>query len=65
VVLEGIPAYYPRFGFERASLHGIEKPADQVPDDAFMVRKLSAYDPAIRGKLIYPPAFWEADAVGP
>ena len=65
VVVEGIPAYYPRFGFERGSLHGIDKPAPQVPDEAFMVRKLSAYDPRITGKLVYPPAFWEADAVGP
>lgn len=65
VVVEGGPGYYPRFGFERASRYGIDKPAPRVPDEAFMVKRLGAYDPRIRGRLVYPPAFWEADAVGP
>jgi len=65
VVVEGHPSYYPRFGFERASLHGIEKAAEVVPDSAFMVKRLRAYDPRYRGKLVYPPAFSEADAIGP
>jgi putative acetyltransferase len=65
VVVEGIPAYYPRFGFERASLHGIDKAAPQVPDEAFMVKRLTAYRPEVRGRLVYPPAFHEADAIGP
>jgi putative acetyltransferase len=64
VVVEGHPGYYPRFGFERASLHGIEKAAPQVPDEAFMVRRLSSYDVRIRGQLVYPPAFYDADTVG-
>jgi len=65
VVLEGIPAYYPRFGFERGSQNGLEPPDHRVPDEAFMVRKLAAYDPSITGKIAYPPAFYESDAVGP
>ncbi len=65
VVVEGHPAYYPRFGFERASRYGIERPADLVPDEAFMVRRLRNYDPRRRGKLVYPPAFHEAGAIGP
>lgn len=65
VVLEGIPAYYPRFGFERGSLHGLTVPDPRVPDEAFMIRRLSAYDPSITGRPVYPPAFHEADAVGP
>lgn len=65
VVLEGIPAYYPRFGFEPAAEHHIDKPAHGVPDEAFMVYRLAAYDPAYRGKLVYPPAFHEANAIGP
>jgi putative acetyltransferase len=65
VVLEGHPAYYPRFGFERASIYGIEKPAPQVPDEAFMVKRLSTWDDRYRGRLVYPPAFHEAGAVGP
>ncbi|NNC93386.1 MAG: N-acetyltransferase [Acidimicrobiia bacterium] len=65
VLVEGIPSYYPRFGFERASLHGITPPSPNVPDDAFMVKLLPNYDPSYRGQLRYPPAFYEADAVGP
>jgi putative acetyltransferase len=65
VLVEGIPAYYPRFGFERASLHGITPPSPKIPDDAFMVKVLANYDPKYRGPVHYPPAFYEADAVGP
>ncbi len=65
VLVEGIPAYYPRFGFERASLHGITPPSPKIPDDAFMVKRLSNYDPKYRGQVRYPPAFYQADAVGP
>lgn len=65
VVVEGHPGYYPRFGFERASQHGIEKATPQVSDEAFMVRRLSSYDPRFRGQLVYPPAFYDADAIGP
>ncbi len=65
VLVEGIPSYYPRFGFERASLHGITPPSPNIPDEAFMVKLLPNYDPSYRGKVRYPPAFYEADAVGP
>lgn len=37
VVVVGHPEYYPRFGFERASLHGVSSQWDGVPDEAFMV----------------------------
>jgi len=65
VLVEGIPTYYPRFGFERASLHGLTPPSPKTPDDAFMVKLLSNYDPKYRGRVRYPPAFYQADAVGP
>ncbi len=65
VLVEGIPSYYPRFGFERASLHGITPPSPKIPHDAFMVKLLSNYDSSYRGQVRYPPAFYEADAVGP
>ena len=65
VLVEGIPSYYPRFGFERASLHGVTPPSPKIPDDAFMVKLLSKYDSSYRGRVRYPPAFYEADAVGP
>ncbi|MFC9898485.1 GNAT family N-acetyltransferase [Nocardia sp. NPDC127579] len=40
VVVLGHPAYYPRFGFGRASLHGIRLSID-VPDEALMALSLS------------------------
>jgi putative acetyltransferase len=65
VLVEGIPAYYPRFGFVRASLHGITPPSPRIPDDAFMVKLLPGYHPGLRGPVRYPAAFYQADAVGP
>ena len=43
VIVEGIPAYYPRFNFERARRLGFEPPHPDVPDAAFMVKRLSAF----------------------
>ena len=57
VIVLGHPTYYPRFGFEPARRHGIEPPDPQIPDDVFMVARLRAYDPALRGRITYPPAF--------
>ena len=37
VVVVGHAEYYPRFGFERASLHAIRSQWDGIPDEAFMV----------------------------
>jgi putative acetyltransferase len=61
VVLEGSPAYYPRFGFRDCRPFGItiDLP-DWAPREAGMVHPLRAYDPAIRGKVEYPPAFAES-----
>src|SRR5213076_742677 len=41
VMVEGIPAYYPRFGFEQASALGFISPHPKIPDDAFMVKRLA------------------------
>jgi putative acetyltransferase len=57
VLVEGIPAYYPRFGFERASPLGFVVPHASIPDDAFMVKKLVGYESALAGRVMYPPAF--------
>ena len=57
VMVEGIPSYYPRFGFERASALGFLAPHAGIPDDAFMVKRLRSYDPAVAGKVRYPAAF--------
>jgi putative acetyltransferase len=37
VIVLGHPAYYPRFGFDRASGHGLRCQWGGVPDEAFMV----------------------------
>ena len=57
VMLEGIPDYYPRFGFERASPLGFVAPSPEIPDAAFMVKRLAGYEPALAGKIVYPDAF--------
>jgi hypothetical protein len=45
VMVEGIPAYYPRSGFEQASALGFISPHPKIPDDAFMVKRLAGYSP--------------------
>ena len=57
VFLEGIPGYYPRFGFEPAQELGLVKPDASVPDEAFMVRRLAAYTDAVRGRILYPASY--------
>jgi putative acetyltransferase len=37
VIVLGHPEYYPRFGFERASIHQVRCQWDGVPDEAFMI----------------------------
>ena len=58
VLVEGIPAYYPRFGFERASPLGFVAPHASIPDDAFMVKRAAGLRAAaLAGRVVYPPAF--------
>jgi putative acetyltransferase len=57
VMVEGIPAYYPRFGFERASPLGFISPHPKIPDDAFLVKRLRGYSPDLAGRIVYPAAF--------
>jgi len=57
VLVEGVPAYYPRFGFRSAAAAGFEPPEPDIPDEAWMVLPLRAYDPALRGRVVYPPFF--------
>jgi predicted N-acetyltransferase YhbS len=55
VLVLGHPTYYPRFGFESAAALGLEAPRDFGP--AWMAVKLAAYDAAVRGRVVFPPAF--------
>jgi putative acetyltransferase len=64
VFLEGIPSYYPRFGFRLAAEMGFTAPSVRIPQAAFMAFELPTYEPSLRGALVYPDAFWRADAVG-
>lgn len=56
VLVLGHPSYYPRFGFRRASALGIIPP-DGIPDEAWMATTLPAYQPDLRGRVIFPPAY--------
>lgn len=55
LLVEGIPAYYPRFGFVSATQLGLERPDERIPDAAWLALPLRAYDPDIRGRVVYPP----------
>ena len=57
VMVEGIAAYYPRFGFERASGLGFVSPHPKIPDEALMVKRLPGYSPDLAGRIVYPAAF--------
>ena len=57
VIVEGIPAYYPRFGFERAGALGFVSPHPRIPADAFMVKRLAGYRSDLAGRIVYPAAF--------
>ncbi|MFJ9814397.1 GNAT family N-acetyltransferase [Streptomyces sp. NPDC101151] len=56
VVVLGHPAYYPRFGFTRASGQGIGLTID-VPDDALMALSLDAGLPLPGGTVRYAAPF--------
>ncbi len=55
LLIEGNPAYYERFGFTRADIHGIEPPPEALAPQYFMLRPLATYDAELRGRAIYPP----------
>ena len=52
----GHPKYYPRFGFEPARALGIEPDIADLPDEVWMVKRLTHYDPSIRGTAHFEPA---------
>lgn len=56
VTVLGHPTYYPRFGFTRASKHGIGLSID-VPDEAMMALTLDADHPLPRGTVHYAAPF--------
>lgn len=61
VIVLGHPEYYPRFGFERASAHGLACQWEGVPDEAFMVLILDAgVMEGVSGVAVYRDEFNEA-----
>jgi putative acetyltransferase len=64
VFLEGDPAYYSRLGFTPGGAHAFRKPSLRIPDAAFQVATLPAYEPWMTGTLVYSPTFWHHDCVG-
>jgi putative acetyltransferase len=64
VFLEGDPAYYSRLGFTPGGELGFRKPSLRIPDEAFQVTRLPAYEPWMTGTLVYSATFWEYDCVG-
>ncbi|MET8948561.1 N-acetyltransferase [Streptomyces sp. NPDC004542] len=56
VIVLGHPAYYPRFGFTRASAHGIGLTID-VSDEALMALTLDAGRPLPSGTIRYAAPF--------
>jgi len=58
VILEGSPTFYGRLGFEHSVPHGIRFSLPSwAPPEAAQVLLLRNYDPSIRGRVVYPPAF--------
>jgi putative acetyltransferase len=57
VLVVGHPEYYARFGFFPASRLGIKPPVKDIPEDAFMALPLPGYEPSLRGRVEWPPAF--------
>ncbi|MFI1535294.1 GNAT family N-acetyltransferase [Streptomyces anandii] len=64
VFVEGDPGYYSRFGFAPGGGLGFRKPSLRIPDGAFQVVGLPAYEPWMTGTLVYAEPFWRHDAVG-
>ena len=55
VIVEGDPRYYSRFGFVAASMLGLERPYESIPESAFQALRLPAYVETARGRVVYPP----------
>jgi putative acetyltransferase len=64
VFLEGSPTYYSRFGFLPGSELGFRRPSRRIPQAAFQVLRLPAYEDWMTGTLVYHRVWWDHDAVG-
>jgi putative acetyltransferase len=64
VFLEGSAAYYRRFGFATGADLGFRRPSLRIPEEAFQVLRLPAYEHWMTGTLVYSHVFWDLDCVG-
>lgn len=64
VFLEGGWDYYGGRGFAAAGPLGFARPSGRIPEPAFQVALLPAYEPWMTGALVYAEAFWSSDCVG-
>ena len=64
VFLEGDPAYYVRLGWRPAAELGVTPPSGRIPKTAFQAVPLPAWEPWMRGALVYADTFWAFDCVG-
>ncbi|WP_251041887.1 GNAT family N-acetyltransferase [Arthrobacter sp. ISL-30] len=64
IFLEGDPGFYSRVGFVQAGDRGFRKPSLRIPDEAFQLLPLPAFEPWMSGTLVYADPFWTLDAVG-
>jgi putative acetyltransferase len=62
LIVEGIPAYYPRFGFVRARTIDVLPPVHLGDLDApWMARRLRSWTSSDCGRVVYPAHFAELD----
>jgi len=64
VFLEGDPAYYARLGWRPAAELGVTPPSARIPETACQAIPLPAWEPWMRGALVYADTFWAFDCVG-
>ena len=57
LLVEGVPAYYPRFGFRSATVLGLLRPDVRIPEPAWLALPLSGYDATVQGRVVYPDFF--------
>ena len=57
VLVEGVPSYYPQFGFVSASALGFESPDPRIPDAAWLALPLGSWDKAVAAPVVYPAFF--------
>ena len=57
LLVEGVPSYYPQFGFSSASELGFERPDPRIPEAAWMALPLTTWNPEVAAPVVYPGFF--------